>query len=187
MNNLAVEKFLDLKLSDIKEMQPDPFMSFVLIKTNNSKGDFKINIPSNKNFIEEFDNLKKMVGFEKKKVEVKKKKKRIAYYELNGILYTEERVLARGMNVTSLNNAIRRGRSYYGQNWKKLVLKDGQLEYKSWGKGRELFLFRCRETNEIKDTKTWTRELRIHRNTLTKNVRENYKTRGLTFERISVK
>lgn len=189
-----IEKFLELKLSTIIEIQPYPFFKYILIKTK-YQGSFKINIPDEMDFVESFEKIKFMLGHEnpmssiiekfKNKNKYGKSKKII--YEVDGKTYNKEDLINSGINIGSLENAISNQRPYIGKIWKKYIYQNGKWEYKnpSLKNKQRIFFFKCLETNEIKDTKTWSKELGVHRNTLTKNVRENYKTKGLTFQKIS--
>ncbi|MGX6592790.1 hypothetical protein [Cetobacterium ceti] len=184
-----IEKFLNLKLSEVTEIQPFPFSKYIFIKTKTKKN-FKINIPNEMEFFESFEKIKNMLGRENTKKPIPKKSKyknsNKIIYKSNGKTYNRQDLIEANLNIGSLENAINKQKTYFGNFWEKYIYNNGKWEYQDpkLKPKQKIFLFKCLETNEIKDTSEWTTELKIHRNTLIKNVKNNYKTKGLTFQKV---
>lgn len=190
-----IEGLLNLRLSDIKEIQPFPSEKFVLVKSK--KNIFKININGKENFSKAVDYIKGFVGFKNEEEIDNRKKKtymsRIKSDDDSNILfrtgnktYSKYELIEMGYNPFSINNAVNKGKTYKGLVWEKLILVNGKwILSKDKNKERE-HKIRCVETSEIKTYKEWAEILGVKPNTITKNISKHYKTKGLTFERVLV-
>lgn len=186
-------EIFDLKLKDIKEIQPFPMERYILIKSK--KKDYKVLINENENFPNAVSYIKNILGFYKpldleKKLEKQKKiylskcSNRGSRFKYNNKIYTRKDLYELGLNPISINNAINGNRLYKGQKWERVININGKWVLDKREERRKEHQILCLESNEIKTYKEWANILGVKSNTITKNVSKNYKTKGLTLIRV---
>ena len=186
----AIEKFYNLKLRDIKEVSPFPYEKYVLIKTNMDS--FKTRTKKEEDFLKSYNEICNLLGRNLenssnkrrvyKRATINTRKDKIHYRNKStNTIYNREQLVELGLNPISLNNSINKQKTYKGIVWEKIIWKDQQWNtYKDNGRCHRI---KCLETSEVKSYKEWAEILNVKANTITKNIKKNYKTKGLTFVR----